>query len=249
MAAVTEEAAALLTHTLSDHKTAAVILAAGSSSRMEGLNKQFEPVAGIPVLARTLMAYEASPFIDEIVLVTRLEDFPAAKEIRTTYHISKLKKLVTGGSTRQESAKLGFREVSDEMRYVAIADGARCLVTTENIAKVCLSAYRHEAASAAHLCHDSFKRTNALGAVLETVDRKNLWAVQTPQIFNKTLYTAALEKADEDGFSGTDDNALAEHLGYRVYLEECGVENLKITTREDLLLAAAIVRVREENEE
>lgn len=243
---VEEEFADILVNGLSDHKTAAIVLAAGNSTRMEGINKQLEPIDGVPVLARTLLSYEACPLIDEIVLVTRLADFPAAREFQKTYQISKLKKLVTGGATRQESAKHGLDELSDEIRYVAVADGARCLITSENITRVCLAAYRHEAASAAHKINDTIKRTNLLGGVLETVDRNNLWAVQTPQVFHKTLYTAAHAKAEDDGFAGTDDNSLIEHLGYKVYLVECGAENLKITTPDDLPLASAILKVREE---
>ena len=245
---IKEEFADILVNGLSDHKTAAIILAAGNSTRMDGINKQLEPLFGIPVLARTLLAYEACPLIDEIVLVLRLSDFPAAREYQKTYHISKLKKLVTGGRTRQESAKRGLDELNDDVRYVAIADGARCLTTSEQIARVCLSAYRHEAASAAHKINDTLKRASALGAVIGTVDRSNLWAAQTPQVFHKTLYTAAQAKAEEDAFVGTDDNSLVEHLGYRVYLVECGAENLKITTPEDLPLASAILKLREENE-
>ena len=241
-----EEFASLLVNGLSDHKTAALVLAAGNSSRMEGINKQLEPVDGIPVLARTLLAYEACPLIEEILLVLRLPDFPAAREFQKTYNITKLKKLVTGGNTRQESAKRGLDELDEDIRYVAIADGARCLTTSEQITRVCLAAYRHEAASAAHRISDTIKRTNSLGAVLETVDRNNLWAVQTPQVFHKDLYAAAHAKAEADGFVGTDDNSLIEHLGYMVYLEDCGRENLKITTPEDLSIASAILALREE---
>ena len=245
---IEEEFANLMANGLSDHKTAAIVLAAGNSTRMEGANKQLELVCDIPVLARTLLAYEACPLIDEIILVLRLPDFPAAREIRETYHISKLTKLVTGGATRQESAKRGLNELDDSFRYVAVADGARCLITSEAITRVCLAAYRHEAASAAHKINDTVKRTSALGAIIETVDRTNLWAVQTPQVFHKTLYTAAHAKAEDDGFVGTDDNSLVEHLGYRVYLVECGAENLKITTPDDLPLASAIIKMREDRE-
>ena len=246
LTALEEELANLFANGLSDHRTAAIILAAGNSTRMGGINKQTEPVGGIPVLARTLLAYEDCPLIQEIVLVIRLSDFPFARELQKTYRISKLKKLVTGGETRQESAKRGLEELGDEIRFVAIADGARCLITSEKITRVCLAAYRHHAASAAHKVSDTVKRANSLGGVIETVDRSNLWTVQTPQVFNKVLYLAAHAKAEEDGFAGTDDNSLVEHLGYRVYLEECGNDNLKITTPEDLVLANAIIRIREE---
>ncbi|MBQ7172790.1 MAG: 2-C-methyl-D-erythritol 4-phosphate cytidylyltransferase [Clostridia bacterium] len=241
-----EYLADILANSLSDHKTAAIILAAGNSSRMGGTNKQLEEIDGVPVLARTLLAYEACPLIHEIILVLRLSDFQAAKEIQKKYQISKLAKLVSGGQTRQDSAKLGLDETGDDIRYVAIADGARCLITSEDITRVCLAAYRHHAASAAHKVSDTVKRANSLGGVIETVDRSNLWTVQTPQVFNRVLYITAHAKANEDGFCGTDDNSLVEHLGYRVYLEECGSDNLKITTPEDLTLARAIIKVREE---
>lgn len=246
LARAEEYLADVLTNLLSDHKTTAIILAAGNSSRMGGINKQLEEIDGIPVLARTLLAYESCPLIHEIILVVRLEDFPAAREIQKTYRISKLCKLVSGGKTRQESAKLGLDETGDDTRFVAVADGARCLITSEDITRVCLAAYRHHAASAAHKVSDTVKRANALGGVIETVDRSNLWTVQTPQVFNRTLYIAAHAKAKEDAFTATDDNALVEHLGYRVYLTECGSNNLKITTPEDLFLAKAILKLREE---
>ena len=133
LTALEEELANLFANGLSDHRTAAIILAAGNSTRMGGINKQTEPVGGIPVLARTLLAYEDCPLIQEIVLVIRLSDFPFARELQKTYRISKLKKLVTGGETRQESAKRGLEELGDEIRFVAIADGARCLITSEKI--------------------------------------------------------------------------------------------------------------------
>ena len=152
--------------------------------------------------------------------------------------------IVAGGSSRQESAKNGMSKLSDKVRYVAIADGARCLTTPEQIAKVCLRAYRYQAASAAHLISDTVKRTNAVGMTKETVDRNNLWQAQTPQIFHHSLYIAALARAQSDNYSVTDDNSLVEHLGYQVRMVECGRENIKITTADDLGLAEAILQYR-----
>ncbi len=225
--------------------TTAIILAAGNSSRMGiGQNKQFAVVNGKPVLAHTLLAYQNCPLIREIMVVTKECDFEAVRSIREQYSITKLKKLVTGGANRQASAQNGFAHISDKTRFVAIADGARCLTTSEQISKVCLAAYRHNAASAAHLVSDTVKRATILGTVTETVDRKNLWQVQTPQIFQVSLYAAALSKAKRDGLEVTDDNALIENLGYSVYLTECGVANLKVTTADDLPLAEAILQYR-----
>ncbi|MBQ8432272.1 MAG: 2-C-methyl-D-erythritol 4-phosphate cytidylyltransferase [Clostridia bacterium] len=228
------------------HPTGAVILAAGNSTRMGGsINKQLYPLNGIPVLAHTLIAYQRCPLIREIVVVTRPQDFDAVLEIAKAHGIKKLKKITAGGKTRQESSKRGVDKLSEGMEFVAIADGARCLITPEQIAKVCLKAYRHKAASAAHAATDSFKRSSPSGIILETVDRNHLWAVQTPQIFHTALYHAAYIAAQRDGAEVTDDNGLVERLGYRIRLVECGMENMKITTPDDLKLAEAILQYRE----
>ncbi len=234
--------------TFGDTHTAAIILAAGNSTRMgKGINKQLQLVNGIPVLAHTLLAYQRCALISEILIVARPQDFEDIFGICKTYKIKKLRHLVAGGSTRQESAAKGMAKIGEDVKYVAIADGARCLVTPEQITKVCLRAYRQKAASAAHLISDTVKRATALGKVKETVDRRGLWQVQTPQVFHSSLYTAALARAEADRFTATDDNALVEHLGYQIRLVECGRENLKITTVEDLALAEAILQYREAN--
>ena len=226
--------------------TAAVILAAGSSTRMgKDQNKQFLKVNGIPVLARTLLAYQKCDLIRQIVVVARPADFEQILAIRNHYGITKLNKLVPGGASRQDSARKGVNNVDSKMRYVAVADGARCLVTPEIIRRVCLRAYEFKAASAGHQICSSVKRTSALGTVKATVDRDNLWVAQTPQIFHTSLYHAALYKATADKFEVTDDNALIEHLGYQVKMVECGRENIKITKPEDLVFAEAIVAYRE----
>ena len=229
-------------------KTAALILAAGNSTRMGGpVSKQLLPLCGIPVLAHTLMAYQACHRITEIIVAARSEDFDEIAKIRKEYNITKLHTVVSGGKNRQQSAERAFSKIGKDVSYVAIADGARCLTTPLQIAQVCLKAYRHKAASAAHAVADSMKRATPSGFITETVDREHLWAVQTPQIFHKALYHAAVFHAERTGFIATDDNALIEHLGYRIRLVECGNENLKITTQKDLALAEAILAYREKN--
>ncbi|MBQ9806694.1 MAG: 2-C-methyl-D-erythritol 4-phosphate cytidylyltransferase [Clostridia bacterium] len=227
-----------------DSKTAAVILAAGSSTRMGKMNKQLCEVNGKPVLAHTLLAYQQCPLIAEIVVVTKPEEFDTVYQMRKQYGITKLCRLVGGGSTRQESAKRGVDKLSADVKYVAIADGARCLITPAQITKVCLMAYRTKAACAAHLISDTVKRATVLGNVTETVDRTGLWQVQTPQVFHTALYQAALSRAETDHFTVTDDASLIEHLGYRVRLVECGRANIKITTPDDLPIAKAILEAR-----
>ena len=226
--------------------TAAVILAAGNSTRMgKSQSKQFMKINGIPVLARTLLAYQKCDLIRQIVVVARPSDFEQILAMRKHYHIDKLTKLVPGGATRQDSARRGVTNVDSKMRYVAIADGARCLVTPEQITRVCLRAYEFKAESAGHQICSTVKRTSVLGSVKETVDRDNLWVAQTPQVFHSALYHAALSKSVSDGFTATDDNALIEHLGYQVKMVECGRENIKITKPEDIAFATAIAASRE----
>lgn len=234
--------------TTPDSRTAAVILAAGSSTRMGKLNKQLYALNGKPVLAHTLIAYQRSPLIREIVVVTKPEDFETVYQMRKEYGITKLVRLVSGGATRQESAKKGVEALGEEIKYVAIADGARCLTTPTLINKVCLTAYRTNAACAAHLVSDTIKRATVLGNVSETVDRTGLWQVQTPQVFHTALYHAAVAKAETDHFKVTDDASLIEHLGYRVRLVEGGRSNFKITTPDDIPLAKAILSYREDKE-
>ena len=226
--------------------TAALILAAGNSTRMGGnRSKQFLPVLGIPALAYTLTAYQASPYISEIIVAARREDFDAIAEIRKEFGVTKLRTVVTGGKTRQESARRAFAKISSNVSYVAIADGARCLITPDEINSVCLEAYRYRAASAAHPVVGTVKRTEpGKNTVQETVEREGLWEAQTPQIFHVALYGAAMDRAAKEGWEVTDDNELVERLGTPVHLVECSQENIKITTPEDLKLAEAILSMR-----
>lgn len=226
-------------------ETAALILAAGNSTRMGGgTSKQLLPLCGVPVLAYTLLAYQASPCISEIIVAARPCDYDAIAEIRHDYRITKLHTVVCGGKDRQESAQRAFAKIGKQIRYVAIADGARCLTTVDEITAVCSEAYRHRAASAAQRVVGTVKRTTARGSVKETVNRENLWEAQTPQVFHVALYAAALRKAEQDGERMTDDNAMVERLGCKVRLVECSKENMKITTPEDLRLATAIISMR-----
>ena len=229
---------------LPDSSTAAIILAAGDSKRMGVVNKLFYRINGIPVLAHTLIAYQKCPLIREIVVVAKPEDFTKIQELKQKYGITKLTQMANGGATRQESAKNGVEKLSDKVKFIAIADGARCLTTPTQITKVCLSAYRQMAACAAHKVTDTVKRATVLNNTTETVARDNLWEMQTPQVFNSSLYKAAMLKAQDEEFAATDDATLVEKLGYRVHLIECGIGNIKITTVEDIPFAEAVINYR-----
>jgi len=230
--------------------TAAIIAAAGDSSRMRGENKQFSVLEGMPVLARTVEAFEKSECIKEIVIVTRQQDIEAVIDLCEKYKFNKVIAVVPGGANRQESVFKGILEISDKTDFVAIHDGARCLVTPEMIEKVCREAYIYKAATAATLSVDTVKRTEkGKGFITETIDRNNTWLAQTPQVFDANLYRAASFTANQNNFFGTDDCSLAENIGFNsIRLVECGRENIKITTPDDLIFAKAILSLRSEKE-
>ena len=226
--------------------TAAVILAAGNSTRMgKNKNKQLMTVNGIPVLAHTLMAYQKCDHINHIVVVARETDFDSILAMRKKYKITKLIKLVCGGKTRQESAQIGVANVAPDTKYVAIADGARCLVTPEQIESVCRAAYKYKAATAAHRATDTIKIADKKGFIDSTVDRETVWHAQTPQVFKTKLYRAAAYTALKNGVEATDDNSLVENIRHPIRLVECGTQNIKVTTIDDLIIAEAIIKQRE----
>jgi 2-C-methyl-D-erythritol 4-phosphate cytidylyltransferase len=228
--------------------TSAVIVASGNSTRMGGVSKQLMFLDNIPVVARTIMAFDKCECINEIIVVAKEEEFYLYKEFQKIYHFKKLTKLVSGGATRQESVKNGFEAVSKDSKFVAIHDGARCLITTEQIEKICSAAYKCGGATAATRAVDSVKMSSGKNLYIDSsVNRSHVWLAQTPQVFRTDVYELALIKAKEDGLEVTDDNSLIENIGAKIKLVECGRNNLKITTPEDIPLALAIIKSREEN--
>lgn len=228
--------------------TTAIIVASGNSTRMgKGVSKQMLLLDGIPVVARTIMAFENSEYIKDIIVVAKEEEFYLYKEFQRIYKFKKLRKLVKGGKTRQESVKNGFFEIEKGTRFVAIHDGARCLITPEQIRDVCHAAYKCGSASAAHRATDSVKVTNGSSRYIDySAVRDHIWLAQTPQVFKSEIYEMALKKADAYHTIATDDNALVEELGCRIRLVECGSSNIKITTPEDIHIACGILKSREE---
>ena len=213
----------------------AIIVAAGNGSRIGGIQtKQLTPLDGIPVVVRAIQQFEACEFIDDIIVVAREDEIDFYKD----YQFKKVKHVVSGGSTRQESVRNGFVYVNSD--YVAIHDGARCLITPEMIEHVAHEAYIHGCATAAEKAKDTLKQSDADGFITATVDRSQIWCAQTPQIFKTDIYRAAIEQNIEV----TDDCMLVENLGYKIKLVDCGYENIKITTPDDFYLAEAILKVR-----
>lgn len=230
-------------------KTAAVILAGGSGTRMhlrENITKQLLLLDGVPVLIRSAQAFEASEYIDEIVIVAKKEELATVEALVLEYGLKKVARIVSGGETRQVSARRGLEAISAKMKYIAIHDAARCLVTPAMIADVASAAYASRAASAGRACTDTVKRVTREGFITETLDRDTLFLAETPQIFDVSLYRAAAYMAKQREESATDDNMLVERLGQAVKMVDCGNENIKITTATDLYVAEAILRARNE---
>lgn len=227
-------------------RCAALVPAAGSSSRMGGVNKLLEPLDGVPVLARTLTALQLAEDVDEIVVAAREEDLVEISRLCKTYGIGKCTKVVRGGETRAHSVLLAALEVSSKTDLLAVHDGARPLASPELIDGVIRAAAKTGAAAPALPVKDTVKSVREDGSVAETYDRQALRAVQTPQVFEGSLLKAALQAAVEGEIPVTDDCSAVERLGKLVYLVEGSEENLKITTPVDLVFAEALLRAGEE---
>lgn len=227
--------------------TSAVIVAAGSSSRMgevDGVKKQHIELYGIPVVVRSMQAFQACELINEIVVVAREDEISLYNKYKDKYSITKLTRVVSGGDTRQESVLNGVEAISPKAKFIAIHDAARCLVTVKMIEDVCLAAYKYRAATAATAVRDTVKVCDRHGFIDSTIDRNTVWLAQTPQVFYANLYRAAAYSAREENFAATDDNSLVERIENPVKLIDCGRENIKLTTPDDIALAEHIIRTR-----
>lgn len=227
-------------------RCAALVAAAGSSSRMGGINKLLEPLDGIPVLVRTLTALERAQRVDSIVIATREEDLITFSQLCKTYGITKCKKVIRGGEDREHSVLLAALEAEPDTELLAVQDGARPLVSPALIDRVIEAAQRCGAAAPAIPVKDTIKTVREDEAVEETLERSRLRAVQTPQVFEASLLKAALQAALEEGAVLTDDCSAVERLGKVVYLIEGEETNLKITTPTDLVLAEALLAAEED---
>lgn len=224
----------------------AIIVAAGNSERMAlGYSKQFIPICGVPVIARTISAFDAAELIRNVVVVCREEDFADLQRCIEKYQIKKIIAVVSGGATRQESVAAGIAAVPVHAAYYAIHDGARALITPAEINSAVEDCFECGATALAVPVKDTIKIIGKNNFVISTPDRSGLWTVQTPQVFERGLYKTAMEQAQIDGADFTDDCQLVEHLGVKVHLCKGEYTNIKITTREDIYFAEAIVKSRE----
>ncbi|MBR1870333.1 MAG: 2-C-methyl-D-erythritol 4-phosphate cytidylyltransferase [Kiritimatiellae bacterium] len=222
--------------------TTAIIVAAGKSERMgAGTDKAFLSLGSKPVLAYSLLAFERSPEVEAIVLVVRKDQQTAAKAMAKLYGISKLAKVVAGGSRRQDSVKAGLAAVDAATTLVVVHDGARPCTTPDMVSEVVKMARKFNAVAIGRRMIDTVKLCEKATTVKETVDRSKLWTVQTPQAFDYFLLRRAYDNLDAKKLLATDDAQAVELLGESVKIYESNKPNIKITTVEDLLLAAAVV--------
>lgn len=208
--------------------------------------KQFLPLLGVPAVVRTLEAFDRAGTVSFVVVVCRPEDTDRMSGLLREWKIRKVCAVVAGGESRQESVAAGLKAVPPEAGYVAVHDGARALIRPEEIDACVRDCFETGASALGVQVKDTIKVVDSRRRVLSTPDRSALWAVQTPQVFEKSVYLRALEEARHRDADYTDDCQLAEGIGVPVHLCEGSYENIKLTTPEDLFLAEAILKKREE---
>ena len=223
---------------------AAVVAAAGSSTRMGGQDKLMLPLGEEPVLAHTLRALELCPYITEIVVVTRRDLIVPIGQMCQDRRLEKVSRVIPGGSTRTQSVLNGVLELGQRAELVAIHDGARPLVSQRVLEEVLAAAAVCSAAAPATPVKDTIKAAHN-GVIESTPDRSTLFAVQTPQVFDADLIRTALTRAVEEGVELTDDCGAVERLGIPVRLTAGEYINLKITTPEDAAVAEALLDWRD----
>ena len=219
-------------------KCGAVIVAAGSASRMGGIDKVMAPLGGEPMIARTVRAFQDCDAVSKIVIVTRPDLILPITELCKV--CSKVTAVVAGGNSRQESVGNGLNALSKDIKLAAIHDGARPLITWQLIDWVIRAANTYGAAAPAIPVKDTVKTVEG-GIVVNTPDRSKLRAVQTPQVFDIDLLKGALLKAQQDGAEVTDDCSAVERLGMKVKIVEGDEKNLKVTTPMDLKIAEMLL--------
>ena len=224
--------------------TTAIIVGAGRGERMgANTDKAFLSLGPRPLVAYSMMAFEACTEIRQIVLVVRRDRIEAAKNMAQMFGISKLRAVVAGGAHRQDSVRKGLAELPPETRYVTIHDAARPLVTPNLISETVKCAHQHGSGVAGRRMVDTVKLVEKAPVVSRTVDRDQLWTVQTPQTFRLDLLRQAYARLAETGAVVTDDAAALEQIGVPVRLVEWAPVNLKVTIAEDLAVAAALLRI------
>lgn len=221
----------------------AVIVAAGKGRRMgTEISKQFLPLCGKEILAHTVEKFEKAACIRDIILVTGGDALQDVRQMAQEYGWKKIISVTEGGKERQDSVFLGLQQVPQDTEIVLIHDGVRPFVTEEILERSIAAAKETGGCVAGVPAKDTIKVCDAEGFAIATPDRSTLRQIQTPQTFRRKEILAAYEKAKADGFLGTDDASVAEHSGFAVRVIMGSYRNIKITTKEDLLIGAAFLK-------
>ena len=212
----------------------AVIVAAGSASRMGGIDKVMAPIGGEPMIVHTVRAFQNCDAIKQIVVVTRRDLIVPIMDL--CHEFDKVQAVLMGGNSRQESVEIGLNALTKDIKLVAVQDGARPLITDAVIDRTVRAAHTYGAAAPAVAVKDTIKVVQG-GIVASTPNRSTLRAVQTPQVFDVDLLKGALKKAKMDGAEVTDDCSAVELMGMSVKIVEGDERNIKVTTPMDLKVA------------
>ncbi|MEO6054629.1 MAG: 2-C-methyl-D-erythritol 4-phosphate cytidylyltransferase [Chthoniobacterales bacterium] len=221
----------------------AVIVAAGSSQRM-GFDKLTVQIAGKPLIAHTLSAFQVCPEVQKIVLVCAAERIHEFEILAAKEGISKLEKVVSGGKERQQSVSHGLQAVAPEFEIIAVQDAARPLVTAAQITLCIEAAAVHGAASLAEPVTDTLQRADAFQRIEENIDRSRLWRMQTPQVFRRDILLEAYRKTLENEKAITDETMVVQAAGHDVFLVENRDWNIKVTTHRDLAVVEFLLEER-----
>ncbi len=218
-----------------------IIVSGGKSSRMNGINKQFIELCGIPVIIRSIKAFDNINEICEIIVVASSENLEAMKVLIAKNSFNKKIKITVGGETRQQSVFNGFKLIDDKSEFVAIHDGARPLISRNSIEKLIENVKLYHATTVGVSVKDTIKVVEN-GFIKSTPKRDTLFITQTPQVFEKKLYTECVESAIKSGLDFTDDCQLVENIGNKVFMTIGEYSNIKITTPEDIKLAENLLK-------
>ena len=227
-----------------NEKVKAVILASGSGSRInKETPKQFQELSGSPVIIHTLKPFEENNNIDESIIVTLSNYIDKTWEFVNHYHLTKVKKIIRGGKTRQESSKKGIDACGDDTKFVLIHDAARPFITTDLLKKLIKALKKNDAVVPVIPSTDTIVETDRKGFISKIPNRSMLWRVQTPQAFKYELIKEAHRKALEQGVkNSTDDSSLLLRIGQPVYTIKGNEKNIKITFPDDFKIADAILK-------
>ena len=226
---------------MSELTVSVIIACGGSSTRMNGVNKQLAELAGIPVVIRSMLAFNSIDEVTEIIAAAREADIPEIERLAADHGVTKFKCAVAGGETRQQSVLNAFMKTDKATRYIAIHDGARPLVDPEHIRRCIKDASVFGGALLGVPVKDTLKVVSG-GLITDTPDRRSLYIAQTPQIFRRDVYVKGINFANDHELDFTDDCQLVEAVGVKICVTSSDYRNIKITTREDIDIAETLLR-------